>query len=112
MSCEFAGKQYEPKLASIDKMVNHVDSLKRIVYLYLDDVQNLEERQLAIKRLKRYCKMKDLSGLNNLFLNAHSEEVKKLYLEFQDLDGCERMHLLNEFDIAVNSSAAVYDEED
>lgn len=110
MSCVTAVKQCENGITEV-KETDHVDALERIVELYLDDVKNREDRQIVIRRLKRYCKMKDLAGLNNMFLNAHSEEVKKLYIEFQKLDGIEKIHLLKEFDTAINYLIAGYGEE-
>lgn len=110
MSCVTAVKQCENSITEVKK-IDHVDALERIVELYLDDVKNREDRQIVIRRLKRYCKMKDLAGLNNMFLNAHSEEVKKLYIEFQNLDGLEKIHLLQEFDTAINYLIAGYSEE-
>ena len=110
MSCVTAVKQCENSITEVKK-IDHVDALERIVKLYLDDVKNREDRQIVIRRLKRYCKMKDLAGLNNMFLNAHSEEVKKLYIEFQNLDGLEKIHLLQEFDTAINYLIAGYSEE-
>lgn len=112
MGCVSAVRQYENNIAKLEEIKDHVDVLKKIVELYLDDAKSRQDRQIVIKRLKRYCRMKDLAGLNNMFLNAHSEEVRKLYLEFQSMDGLEKMHLLQEFDAAINYSASVYGGED
>ena len=84
----------------------HVEYLSEIVHLYLADIRNREERAVVLKRLKRYCKMKDLSGLNNMLLNASSNEVRQKYKDFQKSDEMENVHLLDEFSLVINSPSS------
>lgn len=84
----------------------HVEYLNEIVHLYLADIRNREERAVVLRRLKRYCKLKDLSGLNNMLLNASSHEVRQKYKDFQQSDEMENLHLLDEFSLVINSSGS------
>lgn len=107
-NCIAVAEQCNNDIVSVEDSVDHVNELKKIINLYLEDEKDRQNLTLVIRRLKRYCKMKDLSGLNNMFLTAQSDEVKKLYGDFQKLDGFEKMHLLKEFEAAINDLVAHY----